>query len=135
MISFLKKMVSNNKIKSSKKVMDNVKEISELSEEVNIKKEKLEHADYKNLLEVKKDMYFSLSDFLEFFDNTELGIDMFMSKCKHITELNNIKSSTIEVYTIVEDNHIVLCPDTHTCEKHKGYKGDKIKITTIRRSI
>ena len=135
MISFLKKMVSNNKIKSSKKIMDNVKEISELSEEVNVKKKKLEQLEYKNLLEMKEDIYVSLSDFLEFYSNTSLGSDLFIAKGKHLAELNGTKNSTIEVYSIVEDGHVVLCPDTCTCEQHKKYKGDKIKITMIRRQV
>ena len=133
MISFLKKIVSNKKVNSSKKVMTDVMAMSKLSEEVNEKKEELRGLNYKNLLEKKDEMYISVKDFVEFFDTTEIGLDTFFSKFKHVTEINKIKSTTIDVYTIVEDEHVVLCPDVKACEKHKGYKGDKIKITTIRR--
>lgn len=133
MISFLKRIVSNERVESSKKLMGNVKKISKLSEEVNIREDELTYLDYSNLAENKKDMVISLSDCLELLNTTNLSMDTIVSKCRHITELNDTKCSTIEVYSIVEDEHVVLCPDVKTCEKHKGYKGDKIKITTIRR--
>ena len=135
MISFLKKIVSIKIVKSSKKLIANVMEMSELSEDVNEKKQQLDRLNFNNIYENKDEVYISLSSFMELLDTTDLNVDMLKvtPKCKHITEINKMKSSSIEVYSIVEDGHVVLCPDVKTCEKHKGYKGDTIKITTVRK--
>ena len=133
MISFLKKIIINNKNKLVKKSLNYIKQISELSDEIGIKQQELKNVEHESLLEKKDEMFISLSDFVELLDTKNFDLDVIVSKCKHISEIDKMKSSTIEVYSIVEDDHVILCPDVSSCDKHKDYKGDKIKITTIRR--
>ena len=133
MFKLLKKIIVGKQSKSSKKVVENIKEISVLSDEINVKKQHINELEFSSLLDRKDEIYISLSDFLEFFNKDDIDIGILLSKYKHISEILNVKSSTIDVYTIVEDDHVVLCPDVCSCQKHKKYKGDKIKITTVKR--
>lgn len=133
MISFLKKICSVNIVESSKELVKYIKDTSKLSEEINLKKQEMDHVNYNYYLENKEDMYISLSDFMNLVETPNLSTDILISKCRHVSELGGMKSSTIDVFTIIEDDHVILCPDVNNCEKHKGYVGSKIRITTVRR--
>lgn len=132
MISFLKQIFSVNNSEASKNLVEYIKDTSELSKEINQKKQEMHHMEYKNFLENKDEMFIPLSNFMELIETPNISMDTIVSKCKHISEINKMRSSTIDVFSIIEDDHVVLCPDVNNCKKHKGHMGDKIKITTIR---
>lgn len=82
--------------------------------------------------EQSESLYISLKDLITIVSKPKFNMSDVISSSKHIAEMSSQAYSTIEVYPIVEDEHIVLCPDTKSCEKHRDYCGDKIKIVTIR---
>jgi hypothetical protein len=123
----------NRKERSAKTFIKNVTKMSFLSEEIKSKVNELNNIEYAVLLEDKDNVYISLSDFIDIIKVSNIKIEDVISKFKHITELKTDHSSTIELYAIPEDDHIVLCPDIKECDRHKDYKGEKTKITSIRR--
>jgi hypothetical protein len=132
MIPFFRKLF-NRKERSTKNFVKNITKMSSLSEEIKIRANELNTIEYNILLEDKDNVYISLSDFIDITKVSNIKIEDVILKFKHITELKTENSSTIEIYAIPEDGHIVLCPDIKECERHKDYKGEKTKITSIRR--
>ena len=126
---FEKLFISQEKRKD--KFFGQMKRVSELSSEIGSKKKLLKREEYDMILDKKDETYLSFTDFLELMDKKDLSIEDIVKKCHHISELDK-KASVVELYSIVEDNHIVLCTDIHTCEKHKEYTGSKIRIVTMR---
>ena len=114
------------------KWIENVKSLSRLSDEINKKQTLLNDAAYEIIKTNKEDLYISLSDFFELMNDTKLTMDKILHTTKHKTEINANNSSVIEVYPILENDHIVLCPDKENCEQHKSYEGNKIKIVSVR---
>jgi hypothetical protein len=116
----------------SMKWICNVKSLSKLSDDINKKQTLLNDAAYEIIKTNKEDLYISLSDFFELLNDDKLTMDKILHLTKHKTEINSSNSSVIEVYPIVENDHIVLCPDKDNCDLHKHYEGNKIKIVSIR---
>ena len=131
MLDFLKKRRKDTK-KAANKIFDSIKQISTLSDEINKKQKILENKEYELILDKKDEMFISLNDFLEFTENSDVSLSDIILRFKHVSELAE-GASIVEMFSIVEDDHIVLCRDVETCEKHKGYAGNKIRIATVRR--
>lgn len=133
MLPFLRKLFSVKTV-NAKKFLSIVKEMTVLDKEINSKQTQLEEIEFSLITAQKEDVYISLADFLGLINSNELSIKAIISKCKHISELNSLSFSTVDVYPIIENDHIVLCPDVKECKQHKDFKGEKIKIISIRRS-
>ncbi len=118
--------------KNVKEYYKKLKVLSIMSDDLNKRKEEIDNLEYQLLHEKKDEMFISFADFLDLLVVKNLKIQDILDKCKHVTELDPSKSSVIEVYMIVEKGHIVLCPDIKECEAHKNYKGDKVKIVSVR---
>ena len=115
-------------------ILTGLKEISKLTHSINSQKKKLELLEEKYILEKKEEYYISLEEFLSILDLEKVpSLSELMKKFKHASELGHLKYSTVSVYPIIEDDHIILCTNPKECEKHKDFKGDPILITTIRR--
>lgn len=114
------------------KWLDNVKSLSLLSDDMNKKQKLIDDAAYNLIKQNKEDLYISLSDFFELINDEKLTMDKILKLTKHKTEITNFDFSAVEVYPIVENDHIVLCPDKENCEQHKNYEGNKIKIVSVR---
>lgn len=118
------------------KIFKRLKDMSSISNKVNLKLNKLNNVEFKDMLDRKKYFYISLKDLIKVIDkskNTELNIEDFKKFFKHGSEINPNNCSYIDVHAIPDDNgHIVLCPNKDSCEEHKEYVGDKIRITTIK---
>ena len=120
--------------KKTKKFLKKVQNISKLTNKVNKTNKILEEEEFKLLLENKDDFYISLADIMELINTSNLKMPDIYKKCKHVGELDRKKCSVLEVYAVpTDDGHLLLCPDTKTCKKHKNFAGDKIRITTIKR--
>lgn len=130
---FLKFFKKSTVDKQTKKYYKKLKVLSIMSDDINKKKEELDNLEYELLHEKKDEMFISLSDFLDLLVIKHLKIQDILTRCKHVSELDPTKNSAIEVYMIVENGHIVLCPDVKECETHMGYKGDKVKIVSVRK--
>lgn len=133
MTPFLRKMFPGRKNKKTKEFIQTISNMSKLEHEIHQKQEELESIEYNLLMKDKESVFISLSDFISLLDIQNLSLADILKKCKHISELQPKNFSIVEVYSIVEDNHIVLCPDITECTKHNSYKGNKIRIVTIRR--
>ena len=119
---------------SNKKFIKKINQISEITNEINNKKKEVDTLEYEVLLENKDSVYISLDQFLKFMDKGKtLELKDILSSFIHIDELKSTGKSAIEVYLIPEDNHLVICADKAECEKHKNYKGDPVRITSIKR--
>jgi len=116
-----------------KKFLKKMKKLAKLSNEINQKQEELDDVEFQLMHEKKDEMYISLANFLELMNIEKLKVQDILTKCKHVSELDPKQSSTIEVHMVVEKGHIVLCPNTDECDIHKGYKGDKVKIVSVRK--
>jgi hypothetical protein len=110
-----------------------IKNIAKLSHAINDNTALLNENIYTVLQQNKKDMFISVEDLINILTAEDLNMDFIFDKCKHVSELICSNYSIVEVYPIVEDDHIVLCPEVKDCPKHNGYKGDKIKIVSIRK--
>jgi hypothetical protein len=117
---------------SSVKWMSSVKSLSRLSDDINKKQNLLNDAAYKVMSENKKDLYIPLVKFFELMEDEKLTMDKILGETKHKIEISGSDFSVIEVHPIVENDHIVLCPDKDNCEQHKHYEGNKIKIVSVR---
>jgi hypothetical protein len=117
----------------SKKLIQTMKKMSILSEEIMKKKGELDDIRFSMLVEKKEEMFISLADFLDLIGTENINIDSVIKKCKHLSELDPESSSVAEVFSIVENDHIILCPDTKNCEAHKNCKGDSIKIVMVKK--
>ena len=133
MLPFLEKIFSK-KDNRSKIFLDRMKTMSNLSTDINTKKQQLNDVTTHVALENKNDLFISLAEFLQIMEQQDFDMSYLLSKFKHVTEISSQNYSTIDVYPIVEDNHIVLCPDISNCDIHNGkYKGDALKIVSVRR--
>ena len=132
MIPLLKRLLKP-KDDTREKFFEGIQQISTLSDEVEKTKKSLEGAEYSILTEHADDTYISLADFLEMVDDPELSLSKIISKCVHTVEIQEREVSAIEVFAIVDGSHIVLCKDVSTCEEHKHYLGNKVRILTARR--
>ena len=127
--------------KCADKLFCNIQHISKLSNEIEQKKKQIDDIDYEMFNEQKDDVYISLTDFLELIDAPMISIEKVLSKFKHVCELNGLykditkKVSVVEMYSVVEDSHIVLCSDPANCEEHKHFAGTKLRIITARRVV
>jgi len=108
-----------------------IQKLSILSDEIEKKQRELNDNEFTVLMKQQNDYYVSFKDFIELMHIEDLSISDILSKCVHISDLNNT-ASIVEVYAIVEDNHIVLCRDIESCEKHKNYSGKKLRIASVR---
>ncbi len=119
----------------SKKFLKKVQKLSELTNDLNIKKKELDSVEYELLLEHKDSVYISLHEFLNFMKKEKnLELKDIITSFKHIDELQSKGVSAIEVFIIPEeDGHLTICSDIKTCEKHNSYKGDPVRISTIKR--
>jgi hypothetical protein len=117
---------------SNMKWLENVKSLSRLSEDINKKQDLLNDSAYKIMMENKKDLYIPLTKFFELMNDEKLTMDKILGETKHRIEISGSEFSVVEVYPIVENEHIVLCSDKDFCEQHKHYQGNKIKIVSIR---
>jgi hypothetical protein len=133
MFDFLNNIFSKRDKIDSKSWIESVKRVSSLSHDINQKINELTEVETELFMKNKKDLFISVPDFLELLQRDEkVTVKDIFKLCKHVSEISSDKSSVIEVYTIVEDDHIVLCSDLKNCEKHKNYKGEKIKIVSAR---
>lgn len=117
---------------SNAKWLDSVKSLSVLSNDINKKQNLLNDVAYKLISENKEDLYISLATFLDLINDEKLTMDKILSSAKHKTEISGSNFSVVEVYPIVENEHIVLCSDKDNCQLHKHYQGNKIKIVSVR---
>jgi len=126
---FEKLFVSQNK--KASKTFDDAKKMTIIQNEIAERRKELDDIEYGMLLEKKDEVFISLKDFLDLIELEDLSMDIILKKCKHISEIDT-KTSIVEMYSIVENNHIVLCPDAKKCETHKSSLMNKIRIATIR---
>lgn len=131
MIPWIEKMFFA-KAQNNKQLFTTIEKISELSNKVNKQTKEMDEEEYHLIIEQKNDYYISLADFLKLIDKKDLSVRDISANCTHITELTN-KVSVVEMYSIIEDGHIVLCADARKCDKHKAYAGDKLRIVSIKR--
>jgi len=123
------------KTKNAKEWIDSLKQILSMKNELKFLNEELDKSQLNILKDQSDDVYISLSNLVKYIsDNTSntINITDLMKECKHISELNNQAFSVIEVYPIIENEHVVLCPDKDACEVHKNYQSEKIKISMVR---
>jgi len=130
---FFQKLFSRKEDKVQN-LIDTIKRISIISDEVAKKKSKLDELEYDLMVNNKDEMFISLADFMELINKPNLTIKDIMVSCKHVSELSKLPISFINVHSIVENDHVVLCPDAKECELHKDYEGSKIKITMVKQS-
>ena len=117
---------------NAEKLYEDIKIISNLTDDINKKSKQLAEKEYEILLRNKDEVFISLADFLNLIDIKNLTIKDIISYCTHASEIKTNDASVVELYAITDTNHIILCSDTTTCEIHKKYKGNKIKIITLR---
>jgi len=130
MLPFFEKLfVSQNK--KAIKTFDDTRKMTIIQNEIVERRKELDEIEYAMLLEKKNEVFISLKDFLDLIELEDLSMDTILRKCKHISELDT-KASVVEMYSIVENNHVVLCPDAKKCETHKSSPMNKIRIATIR---
>lgn len=122
------------KTKAADGILNTIKDVSTFTHIISTKKKELSSQEYALLLEQKEEVFLSLSDFLELVDAPDLKIEDILCRCKHASEISTKNTSVVNVYTIVEDDHIVLCKDVKSCKKHSSYQGDSIKIITVKRN-
>lgn len=132
LFGFGKKFFSKNKEKS-KNWIKKIKELSILSNEANKLNKKISNLEF-DILDTQKDfLYIKIGDLINILSSDEeLSVKNILNKSKHIKELTNENTSIIEVFPVIENDHIVLCPDVENCSVHKDFKGNKIKIISIR---
>ena len=141
MFPLFKKLIKGEETEDTQKdkFFCNIRHISNLTDEIEKKKKKIDDVDYEMLIGSKDDVYISLSDFLELIDEPLISIEKVLSKFRHVYELNGVykdvadKVSVVEIYSVAEGSHIVLCKDPATCDAHKHYAGNKLRIITARR--
>lgn len=133
MLPFLEKIFSSKKKSNNKGFVKKIAKLSILTEEINTRQEKLNELEYEIINERSSEYFLSLKDFLELMNCPNLVIRDIIQRCQHISELDPTLYSSIDVYAVVENDHIVLCPDIKECEIHKEFKGDPIHIVSVRR--
>lgn len=112
--------------------IEKLKNISILSNSLKKTKKELKNVSFELLNNKKDEMFISFSDFISIINNYDFNIEDFFSSFLHKDEIcKQTKTSFIEVYPIVEDGHVILCPDITSCEKHNNIEVDKIKIVSI----
>jgi len=117
--------------KKAAKTFDDTRKMTVIQNAISKHRKELDEVEYGMLLEKKNEVFISLKDFLDLIELEDLSMDIILKKCKHISEIDT-KSSVVEMYSIVENNHVVLCPDAKKCEIHKSSPMTKIRIATIR---
>lgn len=132
MIPFLEFILNKLKPIDSVAWLNSLKKVTVIQKDIRALTKELEQTSADLIREQSADVFISIKDFMDIMNSDTISINNILAKSKHISELNSQTYSTIEVYPIVEDDHIVLCPDTKTCDKHKDYCGDKIKIVMVR---
>jgi len=130
MLPLLKKLFGYNDGRAAK-TFESTKKLSNLQNDIAAKKKELDSMEYGILLEQKDEVFISLNDFLDLMEIDALSMDVLLKRCKHISELDK-KSAVTELYSVVEDDHVVLCPNPKECERHKDTVMTKIRIATIR---
>lgn len=119
--------------KKQNKLLGDVKSLSDASNEVGKRVEDLNKLEMGILLEQRDEYFLSLDDFLEIIDLDDWRFSDIVSKFKHISDIDTSKFSTVEIVAIPDNDHIILCPDPKTCKQHKDFKGDTLKIVSVRR--
>jgi hypothetical protein len=79
-----------------------------------------------------EDLYLSVKDLAGLARDNKFNITDIISKAKHVAEITGQDFSHIDVSAIIEDEHVVLCADTDSCEKHKHSYAEKVKIVMVR---
>lgn len=117
------------------KLVKGIAEISTVTDEIGHKTDEVNAIEIDMLMEKSDEYFVSLNDFMKIIDLDDWRFSDIVSKFKHFSDLNSGMFSIVNISAINEDGHIVLCPDTTTCKKHKGYKGDTLRIASIRRNV
>ena len=133
MVPFIEHIFNKFKKVDATEWLNSLKKVTLLQREIKRLNIELDDSTTSMLKEQSSSLYISISDLIDIVGRKGFTITDLISHSRHIAELNSVMAfSTIEVYPIVEDDHVVLCPDTKSCEKHKNYGGDKIKVVTVR---
>jgi len=131
MFLFIKKLFKKNN-NQAKDIIEKISKISILTDEISNKNKELLSIQSDIYLKNKKDLYISLNDIIEIINSNSTDLNDIIKKCKHISEINSVVSSYIDVHAIVENNHVVLCPDISTCSIHNKYSGSKLRIASVK---
>lgn len=123
---FIKKLFGS-KIKKDT-LLPAIKEISELSDDVNRKKKKINEIEYETILHHKDEYFITLSDFLDMLEKENISVKDIIKLCKHVSDINTKDFAYIDVYPIIDGSKIIL-----STEEQEEYKGDKIRIVTAKR--
>jgi hypothetical protein len=131
MINFFKKLKSSDNNKKVGPFFDRTTKMISALERIEKDRKVVNTTEYDSLLEEKEDVYISLKDFVQLMDSDKISMEDILKCCKHASEITKT-ASVVEVTSIVEDGHIVLCRDPSACEKHQDVEGQKLRIVTVR---
>ena len=131
MYPFLRNLFFKEQKTDSSRIIEPVKRIHKLVDEINTRNKKIEDEQHRILIEQKDELFLSISDFFALMDKDDISMEDIMQRSTHITELKN-KVSVMETYSFLEDDHLILCPNKKDCAKHKELPGSKIRITSIK---
>jgi|YNPMSStandDraft_1061717.scaffolds.fasta_scaffold09238_3 predicted KAP-like P-loop ATPase len=121
------------KVKAVPKFISAIKKITSLTNEIEKLSEELQEEQANFVLQYQNEFFLSLKDFLSIVDTIDnLSIEEILLLFKHVSEIKPESFSTVTLYAIPENNHIVLCEDIQRCEVHKGFKGKPVNIVTIK---
>jgi hypothetical protein len=126
MYPFIKKLFG--KQQSKEKLLDTVKELSSLSDDINKKKKKINEVEYEFILNHKEEYFITLSDFLEMLDKENISVDDILKLCKHVSDIDTKSFAYIDVYPTIDGSKLIL-----STEEQPEYQGDKIRIVTAKR--
>lgn len=115
------------KKKVQRDIIEEGKKISTLSDSANKAVDNLISYEYEILKKNPQDYYISFIDLLELIQG-DMKVENLVSKCKHYTEITSNITSAVEVYAIPSTEGILL-----TTTPPENYKGDKVKVVTIKR--
>ena len=126
-MNWIRSLFVGNK-KNTESVVSKIREMALLSNDIIMKRKKLDTLEYDIMLENKEEMYISLASFLFLMNKVDsLSITDIIKECKHVTEIKTENTSFIEAYPLLKNDQLIL-----SANPDPEFQVEKIKITTWR---
>lgn len=130
---FASKGPSNITKNLSEMLVKKIMSVINLGTTIKTKQKELDDLELTMALDKKEELFLSFNNFLELMETSDLSISAVLKKCQHVSELDPTNSSTVNMDTFIEDDHVVLCHDKENCLKHKDGVSNILRITSIRK--
>lgn len=124
----------NNKLfkRNAKKYLSTLTDIIKLRATLHTTQDELNRKTLDFMKDSAKDTYISIFDLCFLIESGQTDLESVLQHTKHVSEFAKANKSVIDVFAVVENDHVTLCANPKECDQHKNCAAEKLQIVTVR---